>query len=442
MKRTKWLAALALILSISIPGPLRPVLADEDRDESRDFAKFSLLRTIEVPVDKAKNTFQQLRFFDISWVDAASQRYYLADRSNAGIDIIDAEDHAFLHRIGGFAGQAFNANGTPDNDHSGPDGVLVIPAQHELWAGDGDSTVKVIDLRTNQIIDVVHTNGTARADEMAYDPRHHILAVVNNADDPPFITLISTRSPRMVLARITFAKNDPDFPFDHEVTGGVEQPAWDPETRRFYVSVPELDHDATKGAIAVINPLTQKVTRLFTVDNCNPAGLTLGPDQHLLIGCSLLNGQSVIMSAHDGHIVQRIFGVGGSDEVWFNPGDEHYYLAARNNVTLDANGNPVLVNGKPVVVPVLGVIDAETNKLVKTVPTGAAIFTTPAGIGGSPHSLAVNPVTNQVFVPLPPTRLPDGTIPCPTGCIAVYGISDQDKDHHKGSDDNKDGKDR
>jgi DNA-binding beta-propeller fold protein YncE len=121
-----------------------------------------------------------------------SQRYYLADPSNAGIDIIDAEDHAFLRRIGGFAGQAFNANGTPDNDHSGPDGVLVIPEQHQLWAGDGDSTVKVIDLDTNQIIDVIHTNGTARADEMAFDPRHHILAVVNNADDPPFVTLISS----------------------------------------------------------------------------------------------------------------------------------------------------------------------------------------------------------------------------------------------------------
>ncbi len=436
MKRIKWLAALLLVLSIAIPGPR--VFADEDgRDDSRDFSKFSLLSTIQVPVDKTTNSFEQLRFFDISWVDAKSQRYYLADRSNAGIDIIDAEDHAFLLRVGGFAGQAFNVNGTPDNDHSGPDGVLVIPEQHQLWAGDGDSTVKVIDLHTNQIIDVIHTNGTARADEMAFDPRHHILAVVNNADDPPFITLISTESPRKVLGRITFLANDPTFPFPNEVTGGVEQPAWDPASRRFYVSVPELDHDATKGAIAVINPLTMKVTQLFKVDDCNPAGLTLGPHQHLLIGCSLQNGQSVIISARDGHEVKRIFGVGGSDEVWFNPGDEHYFLAARNNVLLNPDGTVKLVNGKPVVVPVLGVVDAETNELVTTAFTGSAIFTTPAGIGGSPHSVAVNPVNNHAFVPLPPTTLPDGTIPCPNGCIAVYGIP-----KHEGSaghhDDRKD----
>jgi hypothetical protein len=69
MTRTTWLAALFLALSISIPGSLRPVLAEDDRDESRTFSNFSLLRTIQVPVDQAKNTFQQLRFFDISWVD-------------------------------------------------------------------------------------------------------------------------------------------------------------------------------------------------------------------------------------------------------------------------------------------------------------------------------------------------------------------------------------
>ena len=65
MKRIKWLAALLFVLSMAIPGPR--VLAEEGAgDDSRDFSKFSLLRTIEVPVDKAKNSFEQLRFFDIS----------------------------------------------------------------------------------------------------------------------------------------------------------------------------------------------------------------------------------------------------------------------------------------------------------------------------------------------------------------------------------------
>ena len=97
--------------------------------------------------------------------------------------------------------------------------------------------------------------------------------------------------------------------------------------------------------------------------------------------------------------------------MWFNPGNEHYFLAARNNVLLNPDGTVKLVNGKPVVVPVLGLVDAETNELVTTAFTGSASFTIPAGIGGSPHSVAVNPVNNHAFVPFPPTKLPDGSAP-------------------------------
>jgi len=47
--------------------------------------------------------------------------------------------------IGGFVGIKLNKTGTAvDNNHSGPDGVV----SHGRWlyAGDGDSTLKVIDL--------------------------------------------------------------------------------------------------------------------------------------------------------------------------------------------------------------------------------------------------------------------------------------------------------
>src|SRR3974377_387447 len=42
--------------------------------------------------------------FDISWVDAATQMYYLADRSNAGVDIVNSTENTFVARIGGFVG--------------------------------------------------------------------------------------------------------------------------------------------------------------------------------------------------------------------------------------------------------------------------------------------------------------------------------------------------
>src|SRR4051812_18706044 len=76
--------------------------------------------------------------YDISWVNPNRAEYYLADRSNFGIDIIDTQHLTFKRRITGFVGF------TGSNDTSGPDGVV----SHGRWlyAGDGNSTLKVIDL--------------------------------------------------------------------------------------------------------------------------------------------------------------------------------------------------------------------------------------------------------------------------------------------------------
>src|SRR5215469_2171726 len=50
---------------------------------------------------------QSLASYDISYVDQASQRYFLADRTNKGIDIIDAKANKFLGRVAGMKGLAF-----------------------------------------------------------------------------------------------------------------------------------------------------------------------------------------------------------------------------------------------------------------------------------------------------------------------------------------------
>jgi hypothetical protein len=49
--------------------------------------------------------------------------------------------------------------------------VVVTFSNRELWAGDGDSTVKVVDLTNNSIVATISTGGKFRADEMAYDPK-------------------------------------------------------------------------------------------------------------------------------------------------------------------------------------------------------------------------------------------------------------------------------
>src|SRR6266567_2967731 len=64
-----------------------------------------------------------LRSFDISFVNPDKNEYYLADRSNAGIDVIDTRTLMWKRTIGGFVGIVLNGTGAVNNNLSGPDGV-------------------------------------------------------------------------------------------------------------------------------------------------------------------------------------------------------------------------------------------------------------------------------------------------------------------------------
>ena len=316
-----------------------------------------------------------LTSFDISFVERSSQTYYLADRSHKAVDFFNAATNDVESRVTGFVGPSTS------NDTAGPNGIVVVGDQHELWAGDGDSTVKVIDLRSRTIVATISTGGTNRADEMAYDQKDKILVVANDAEIVPFVSFIDTRT-RIVVGKVQF----PD------ATNGLEQPVWDPATHLFYLSVPRLGADPTSGGIAVLDPRTRSLVRTRPVTDCEPAGLALGPSQHLLLGCSgdgiaAWQAQLQVMDARTGAIVKVITGIGGADEVWFNPGDKHYYVAAR----FDPSG------------PKLGIIDARTDTLIQTVATAT-----------NSHSVAADPINNHIFVPLKGTG------------IGVYAAVDED----------------
>jgi hypothetical protein len=408
---------LTVLLLSTLPG---------HADDQDHLGAVKLLTTVPIP-----GTLDPLRAFDISWLDADSQRYYLGDRSNASVDVVDAKTNQFVKTIkAGFKGVVFKPNPSgpglvADNDRSGPNGVVV--SGRWLFVTDAPSRVVSIDLVTDTKVDEVSTGGAdaLRADELAYDPDDGLLLVVNNADSPPFASLITVNklTGHLTLGtRITFTT----------ATNGAEQPVWDPKSGRFYQSIPEVngpgDGTGPHGAIAKINPHTAVLETLFPVDFCQPAGLTLGPRQDLLLGCSVAFDTagnawsasdpntaapiSVIMDARTGNIDRNVPGVSGNDEVWFNRGDGRYYLAARANPTG----------------PVLGVIDAESQTLVQLVPTintAGKPTTAPPIPAGTAHSVAVNPHNNHAFVPLPANNVfPD----CLNGCIGVFGVPRVDPD--------------
>src|SRR5215470_2771361 len=54
-----------------------------------------------------------LRSFDISFVNPKRAEYYLADRSNSGIDVIDTKTLQWKRTIGGFVGIVLNPPAVP-----------------------------------------------------------------------------------------------------------------------------------------------------------------------------------------------------------------------------------------------------------------------------------------------------------------------------------------
>jgi hypothetical protein len=390
-----------------------------------------------------------LRSYDISWVNPDRAEYYLGDRSNAGIDIIDTHNLTFKRTLGKglFVGVVLNPNtGAVDNDHSGPDGVVT----HGRWlyAGDGDSTLKVFDLNApnaSALKATLSTGGEARVDEMALTTDGELLLTVNNADEPPFATLFMANGDRTFnsVREITKITIDADiFPN----TPAIEQPAWDPKTKRFYVSVPVLGDPAgctgtCDGGLMVIDPMTVPVpnavlgqfdpatnTGVLRLSDCGPNGATVGPHDNLLLGCTSANNptntSTLVINATTKHF-SHVNGIVGSDEVWFNKGDGRYYTGSNRNCKTTAPC-PAAANQAAV----LGVID-RTSVLIETIPQSS----------GS-HSVAADSKRNLIFVPQSApvavvgvggdtTDVGAGICGSTNGCVAVYVHDvDKDKDHH------------
>lgn len=180
---------------------------------------------------------------------------------------------------------------------------------------------------------------------------------------------------------------------------GIGGSAFNPNTGHFLVANSNSTGNLTIGSIDEINPKSPNgpvVINSFPVPNCMPSGIVQGPGNNFLVTCADHDGEAFppneyVIDGSTGAILATITSVGGVDEAWYNPGDNRYYLAARD-----------MPQG-----PVLGVIDAKTNQWLQNVGTNA-----------NSHSVAVDSTNNHVWVPM------QSGGPCGTqssnGCIGVF----------------------
>jgi hypothetical protein len=144
------------------------------------------------------------------------------------------------------------------------------------------------------------------------------------------------------------------------------------------------------------NPNGPVVVNSFVTPNCMPTSIVQGPGNNFLVGCADHDGQAFppneyVIDGTSGSIIATINNVGGVDEVWYNSGDNRYYVAARD-----------MPNG-----PVMGVIDAGTNTWLQNVTTNS-----------NSHSIAVDSSTNHAFVPLQAGGI--CTTQSSNGCVGVF----------------------
>ncbi|MGH8778386.1 hypothetical protein [Paraburkholderia sp.] len=322
--------------------------------------------------------------FDIGYTEAG--QYFLADRNNKTVDVVNTKSNTLIAQIPG----PFTGAGATTNE-SGPDGIVGITGTHTIYVGDVDS-VKVIDTNAQKTVNTIAiSNSGSRVDEGCYDPDDHLVMFASPGDSPPFVTLISTVT-QAPVAKLTF-----------NGSSGLEACVYDSASKNFLINNdgtaanPDGELDVITASSAAAG--TPTVSKTFPLGTCAPAGIALGPNNDVLIGCDPPAGNPLITLILDrtSGAIQSTIPFGGTDQVAYDPTSNRYFLPARHYVT----GGTAAASGFN---PQMGVVDGSTRKLLFMV-----------AVGTGAHSVAIDSSLGQVYVPFQA-----GSGAFPNGGISVF----------------------
>jgi len=372
--------------------------------------------------------------FDISAVDTVLGRYYFTDRNNKSVDVFSITTNTLIKQItGGFAGCDTGPTcAGANNDKSGPDGLNIIPGTTLIYVGDVNS-VKIIDTQTDTVVKTIAIGGTSglRADEGCYDPDHKIFMINSPGESPPFATFIDTTTQKIIA---TVLWTDPGTGPTGPASAGLEACVYDHASASFLnnndgsTANPHGEVDVIPAAFVLTGTPTAPVTltlpvptagngfKIFPLGNCDPTGIDLGPGTDVGVMCrqgttgSLLTFQ--ILDRTNG-TVRAVLNAGGGDQIAYDAATNRYYLAASR---FTASGLAAVGGACSAAVPctpLLIVVDAATRQIVATAVTG-----------NNAHSIGVDPVNHQAYLPYSSAGAPAGCATCaatfPSGGVGVY----------------------
>jgi len=279
---------------------------------------------------------------DISWIDPDAGLFVIGDRTGGAIETFDTNRYRFITA----AGQGAFVGPGPTGA-AGPNGVTVVSA-NEVVGGDGDSTLKLVNLDTGEI-QSVSTGGTHRVDEMAYDAASDTIVVANDREGETanFITVFKAH-PLAIVGKIPCP----------QCVGGIEQPLV--VNGSFYIALPATTSNP-KGEIDRVNTSTMKLDQVIKAGDCGPTGLAAG-----INGLFVTGGGGCVVDPRTG-AATPIAGAGG-DEIATLPGRGIYafVIAAEQSLHL---------------------VDAASNQMYQSLPVALG------------PNLAANPANGEIWIP-------------------------------------------
>jgi hypothetical protein len=285
--------------------------------------------------------------------DPASGRLYLADPSNAGVDVWNATSGEFIGRVAGFTGTL--GIDKFEFGQVGPNG-LEMDDQGHLWAGNGDGDVWIIDTQALSVIQKIPTGAKMKADVFALDSADGLMMVACGDDDPPLLVFIDANTYKVVGTLVLPSGT------------ALGTPVWNATAGRFYVP----RYNGASGEVDVINPLTRTVVRSVDLGDCVPTGMAFGPGNKAAVGAGT-GSHPVIVDVATGEILLSLdpsTSERGIGDVLYDSGANRYFFA-------DTKG--------------IRVVDAGTLELLPTILG----HDDPGGAGS--RVLALDPATRRLF---------------------------------------------
>jgi hypothetical protein len=339
-------------------------------------------------------------------------RYYLADRNNAAIDVFDTATSNLLTQIKGSGANAFtglqSTSGTVDDTISGPGSVYAVG--NLLYVGDVNS-VKIVDPSSQQVVKTIAigTQGK-RADKGCVDTAHNLFVIATPEASTPYLTVIDS-STQAVVGTVSFTDAN------GARSAGLGACQYDAAGDTLYVNStgttanPHGEFVALPGAAiraipsgGTVNYTNLAGMRAYGVGNCDPTGLALGPGNEVAVGCrETTAGASLLVQILDrtnGNLIASV-NAGGGEDIVYDAATNRYYNAASRWTSVNTAATNGVCTSSSTCTPVLAVIDASTHDVVDRLQTG-----------NNAHSVTVDPSTAKAFMPMSSGVAPEGCGNC------------------------------